>query len=158
MFYDIQWFPLQQSTVSESVISRINHSEGLLPSNVKSTLYKSGRRSRNTPQLCLLDLILSRSNLAMRTASSLSSAAATISPVGPVHQIISSTYSSRLHVHLLRDSISFFFPFKGYLLWMSSHKMWSCYLHALSGLFPSQCGLKLQEVPEFVKRQLSMVL
>lgn len=69
----------------------LNHGEILLPSNVKSALYKSGRRSRKTPQLCLLDLILSRSNSATRTASALSSAATRISPAGPVHQVIIST-------------------------------------------------------------------
>lgn len=60
-----------------------NHDGTLLPSNVSRTLYRSGRLSRNTPQLCLFDLILSRSNCATSTASSLSSADATISPVGP---------------------------------------------------------------------------
>lgn len=61
-----------------------NHSEGLLPSDVRRTLYKSVRRSRNIPQECLLDFILSRSNVATRIASSLSSAVAIISPDGPV--------------------------------------------------------------------------
>lgn len=62
-----------------------HHNGELLPSDVSSTLYKSGRRSRNIPQLCLFHLILSRSNCATNTASSLSLAVATISPVGPGH-------------------------------------------------------------------------
>lgn len=67
------------------------------PSNVSSTLYKSGRRSRNTPQLCLLLLILSKLNSATSTASSLSLAAATISPVGPGHQNVCSKISLNEH-------------------------------------------------------------
>jgi hypothetical protein len=69
-------------------INILNHNTGLLPSDVKRTLHKPGRQSRNTPQLCLFDFICSRSNFATRTASSLSSAAATISLAGPVSQII----------------------------------------------------------------------
>lgn len=76
-----------------------NHTEGLLPSNVRRTLYNSGRRSRNTPQLHLLDLILSRSNRATRTASSLSSAVATISPVGPVTKVKYITDSQHAQVY-----------------------------------------------------------
>lgn len=76
---------LREGKPSNTDKSPINHGEKFLPSSVSRTLYKSGRRSRNTPQPCLLDFIFSRSNSATRTPSSLSSAAATISPVGPVH-------------------------------------------------------------------------
>ena len=57
------------------------------PSNVKRTLYSSGRRSRKTPQLLRFTFSWFRSNLATSTVSLLSSADSTISPVGPANTL-----------------------------------------------------------------------
>lgn len=104
----------------------------LVPSNVKSTSYKSGRRSLKTPQLCLWPLIISKLNSAVKTASSLSFASAMISPVGPNFQFNLKT----IIINNFLMKIKWWGIPREYLLWMNFHRILLCYHHVLFELFP----------------------